>query len=164
MDKYPNIPDSHIRDTFHNLYQYTYKLLNYNSAILGFANSSSILTNSFNLAILSPPAAPVLIIGALNATAKCAIVSSVVSPDLCDTIGTYLLDFANWIVLYVSVKVPIWLGLIIRELPAFFAIPSANILALVTNKSSPQIKQSFPDFLVTSANASKSFSCIGSYT
>lgn len=60
----------------------------YNSAICGFDNSSSILTNSLSLAILSPPAAPVLITGAWKATAKCAIVSSVVSPDLCETTGT----------------------------------------------------------------------------
>ena len=100
----------------------------------------------------------------MNATAKCAIVSSVVSPDLCDTTGTYLLAFANFIVLYVSVKVPIWFGFIIKELPAWASIPLANISALVTNRSSPQIKQSFPDLLVNSANASKSFSWIGSST
>ena len=51
--------------------------------------------NSFNLAILSPPIAPVLIIGEAKPTAKWAMVSSVVSPDLWDTTGTILCCLAN---------------------------------------------------------------------
>ena len=44
--------------------------IQYKLAILGLDISSSILISSFNLAILSPPTAPVLINGAPNAIAK----------------------------------------------------------------------------------------------
>ena len=54
--------------------------------------------SSFNFAILSPPIAPVLINGDAKPTARCAMVSSVVSPDLWDTTGTMPFSFANFTV------------------------------------------------------------------
>src|SRR3989454_2579180 len=79
---------------------------------------SSIRMSSLSFAIRSPPTAPVLMPRHPNATARWAIVSSVVSPDRCDITVANPDLWARSTAARVSESVPIWFGLIRIALPA----------------------------------------------
>ena len=80
---------------------------------------------------------PVLIWDDIVATDKSAINVSSVSPDLCETIVLKLAFLASEITSKVSLKVPIWFGLIKILLAHLLSIPFFNLFELVTNRSSP---------------------------
>src|SRR5437016_2372733 len=126
--------------------------------------SSSIRMSSFNFAIRSPPTAPVLMPRHPKATARWAIVSSVVSPDRCDMTVAYPDRWANSTAARVSESVPIWFGLIRIALPACDSIPRRRRSTFVTKMSSPITLQCAPTRFVNSAKAPKSSSSNGSST
>src|SRR2546430_6666671 len=125
---------------------------------------SSIRMSSFNFAIRSPPTAPVLMPRHPKATARWAIVSSVVSPDRCDMTVAYPDRWANSTAARVSESVPIWFGLIRIALPACDSIPRRRRSTFVTKMSSPITLQCAPTRFVNSAKAPKSSSSNGSST
>src|SRR5881397_1544098 len=98
---------------------------------------SSIRMSSLSFAIRSPPTAPVLMPRHPNATARWAIVSSVVSPDRCDITVVNPDLWARSTAARVSESVPIWFGLIRIALPARSSIPRRNRSTFVTKMSSP---------------------------
>ena len=81
--------------------------------------------------------APVLICPAFTATARSAIKVSSVSPDRWEMMVLYPLRLARSMACRVSVKVPIWLGLMRMAFPAPWSMPCCKRSKLVTNKSSP---------------------------
>ena len=108
------------------------------SLLFNYYNSCSIYNNLLYFATLSVlHGAPVLICPAFTATAISAIVVSSVSPERCEITVVYPFSLANWIVSNVSVKEPIWFGLINILFATFDFIPFANLSGFVTNKSSP---------------------------
>src|SRR5256885_8077155 len=125
---------------------------------------SSIRISSFNFAIRSPPTAPVLMPRHPKATARWAIVSSVVSPDRCDMTVAYPDRWANSTAARVSESVPIWFGLIRIALAACDSIPRRSRSTFVTKMSSPITLQRAPTRFVNSAKAPKSSSSNGSST
>src|SRR5205807_931651 len=127
-------------------------------------SSSSIRMSSFNFAIRSPPTAPVLMPRHPKATARWAIVSSVVSPDRCDMTVANPERWARSTAARVSESVPIWFGLIRIALPAWSSIPRRKRSTFVTKMSSPMILQRVPTRFVSSENASKSSWSNGSST
>src|SRR5205823_3767676 len=125
---------------------------------------SSIRMSSLSFAIRSPPTAPVLMPRHPNATARWAIVSSVVSPDRCDMTVANPERWANSMAARVSESVPIWFGLIRIALPACDSIPRRRRSTFVTKMSSPITLQCAPTRFVNSAKAPKSSSSNGSST
>src|SRR5712691_7851224 len=125
---------------------------------------SSIRISSFNFAIRSPPTAPVLMPRHPNATARWAIVSSVVSPDRCDITVANPDLWARSTAARVSESVPIWFGLIRIALPARSSIPRRNRSMFVTKMSSPMTLHRPLIRRVRSANAPKSSWSNGSST
>src|SRR5256712_5105568 len=125
---------------------------------------SSIRMSSLSFAIRSPPTAPVLMPRHPNATARWAIVSSVVSPDRCDITVANPDLWARSTAARVSESVPIWFGLIRIALPARSSIPRRNRSTSVTKMSSPMTLHRPPIRRVRSANAPKSSWSNGSST
>ena len=105
---------------------------------------------------------PVLIWVAAVATAMSAMVASSVSPERCDTTDEYPALLAMSMAASVSVRVPIWFGLIRMELATFFWMPSARMAVLVTNRSSPTSWMREPSFFVSTAQPSQSPSAMPS--
>src|SRR5271154_6517580 len=99
---------------------------------------------------------PVLIWVAVVAAAMSAMVASSVSPERCDTTAAYLALNAMSMAAKVSVRVPIWLGLTRMALAIFLAMPSAKILVLVTNTSSPTSWILLPNLRARMAQPSQS--------
>src|SRR3990172_2739423 len=117
---------------------------------------SSMRMSSLSFAIRSPPTAPVLIANEPNATARWAIVSSVVSPLRCDITVRYPASFARATVARVSVSVPIWFGLIRIAFAAPSRIPRASRSGFVANRSSPTTTHADPTRSVSRAYPAKS--------
>ena len=105
---------------------------------------------------------PVLICPVFKATAKSAIVTSSVSPDLCDITDLYLFLLPKLTASIVSVNVPIWLNLIKIAFAVLLSIPFCNFSTLVTNKSSPTNWHLSPNLSVNIFQPSQSFSSIPS--
>ena len=105
---------------------------------------------------------PVLIWDDIVATDKSAINVSSVSPDLCETIVLKLAFLASEITSKVSLKVPIWFGLIKILLAHLLSIPFFNLFELVTNRSSPTTWTFLPISAVIFFHYSQSSSAKGS--
>src|SRR5439155_26020792 len=125
---------------------------------------SSIRMSSLSFAIRSPPTAPVLMPRHPNATARWAIVSSVVSPDRCDITVANPDLWARSTAARVSESVPIWFGLIRIALPARSSIPRRNRSTFVTKMSSPITLHRSPMRFVSSVKDPKSSWSNGSST
>src|SRR5256712_873809 len=125
---------------------------------------SSIRISSFNFAIRSPPTAPVLMPRHPNATARWAIVSSVVSPDRCDITVACPAEWARSTAARVSESVPIWFGLIRIALAARCLTPGRSRSTFVRKMSSPITLHRSPMRFVSSVKDPKSSWSNGSST
>src|SRR3990172_7384029 len=117
---------------------------------------SSIRMSSLSFAVLSPPTVPVLIPRLPKATARWAIVSSVVSPLRWDTTVAYPALWARSTAARASLGVPIWFGLIRIAFPARASIPRRRRSTFVTKRSSPMTVHLDPRASVSRAKPSKS--------